>query len=372
MVDDFRCAGFLARYQNKVNVHPTGRLRREDVPAPARVDHVESAQLRLTANLGVFWPTWLYEQEKNKKPDGRKVIRLKFGTNWQYGVVMDEMVHGCPVGAIRLENVHLNSVSLARNLLDEGDDEDRSFRKGQSPSLFHEAEQRVLGQVQLQRKAKEDVTDEYTLKPPAKGTKRERNDDDTNSSSDLDFFGHMMEPCLKIPPAKKQRQKEEEEPDDEAAREEAKSASGKKAEGKPRYAASASDGATPESKKTKSCELRGDSRQGRCGHQVRGARRSKNLSRQIREVNNASVILKDAEKLMAEAKTCKTFKALQVTTVDQCLRKIQGKLADGVVEVLCADSGSPLPEENEEDDDGKRKAPPVNWSEEGMTVVVKL
>ena len=105
-----------------VNESTCGRVKRQDVPQPTAVSTSQVSQMRMTENLGVLWPIWLYEQKKGKKPEPKTIVRASRGNEKILGVILDESVHGFPVGAIRLEHVHIDEAAIKKTLYDDDDE----------------------------------------------------------------------------------------------------------------------------------------------------------------------------------------------------------------------------------------------------------
>ena len=108
------CLHDYLRYQDMVNESTCGRVKRQYVPQPTAVSTSQVSQMRMTENLGVLWPIWLYEQKKGKKPEPKTIVRASRGNEKILGVNLDESVHGFPVEAIRLEHVHIDEDAIKK------------------------------------------------------------------------------------------------------------------------------------------------------------------------------------------------------------------------------------------------------------------
>jgi hypothetical protein len=95
----------LASYEAAFNESASGRVKSADIDRyEVKVKAKTKVQLKLTQNLGIFWPRDLYKKLKHAEPEKGKLVKARIGETTYLGVVLDEAVHGYPMGAYRMEN----------------------------------------------------------------------------------------------------------------------------------------------------------------------------------------------------------------------------------------------------------------------------
>ena len=335
-----------------VNESTCGRVKRQDVPQPTAVSTSQVSQMRMTENLGVLWPIWLYEQKKGKKPEPKTIVRASRGNEKILGVILDESVHGFPVGAIRLEHVHIDEI---KKTLYDDDDESEAYRQGCSEHLYNKAKEAMVG-PSLVRKKDTDQTEEYIVKAMRPVRKRP-----SDESSEVDLLGGLLPSGVQLQMAKKCRSGDKEKEDNGGGGEED------------------DDGAQPNKhRRTPGATGRGSSSKGQLGDPKKNdpqehatpprPKVSKQENRQIREIGTANLCLTEANQLLAMATSSRELKAIGAAHIESCVKKCRRMVKDEMVEILCAESVT------EQDDlsEPTKSAAEHSLSDKGIVVIAKL
>ncbi|MCP4240930.1 MAG: hypothetical protein GY772_10260 [bacterium] len=329
----------------------SGRVKRQTIGAPATVSSRSSAQFKMTENMGVFWPQSLYEKVKERKAHPDKLCKARRGKEVLVGVILDEAEHGFPLGAIRLEQVHVEAAEKSVNLLDEAIEE--PYRVGHSQDIFDSASQKVCA-MQVARKKDDAGGPEQTMTLKAAAKQKWK---DESSSSDCDFLGQMAGPSIGVSMWKRAKKGGagagfgHGDGGDE----------GSKARPAKRKATTASSRAPlPEGTAASAAAHTKKS--------TKKQKQSKELTRQIKEINAADLVVKEVRQGLDMATTSRTMKMISTAALEACLRKVKAKITDAAVEVMCSKDTSLS--SGSDNDDGKAAAD--SWSDKGMAVVQTL
>ena len=165
--------GRIDKYQHDINTsengYVTGAAREPD--SNPRTEAIDEALIEGNQNLGVFWPTAIYERRKKKKvPDGKQ-------TTWEgkKGIILSD--DECPVGCTRLSKVRRTGARMATEVAG-GDD----YGMGIAAKQFKTMNDRLTPTITDQ--AADDETDGIVMKL-AKAKLQRRGSD---SSSEVDWL----------------------------------------------------------------------------------------------------------------------------------------------------------------------------------------
>jgi hypothetical protein len=183
--------GYITAYNTNAN----GRVYKKDVDKyNTQIFSASINQMKMTKNLGIFWPTEIYKSKKNTDPPKAKLIKAKVEGKLMTGIVLDENEHGYPINTYRMENVCIDEVSRQTKIGDTADE----WEENQMDRRYMAAQGKVLG-VSVCKRRPNDKEDGETLKIEAPEVKRPKN---TDSDSDVDFMalvpGPSIQPLKKI------------------------------------------------------------------------------------------------------------------------------------------------------------------------------
>lgn len=195
----------LNTYEAKAAESLSGRVRREDVRAPVSVSVEDYTAVKATENMGVFWPDFLFQQRFKRKPgtDNKDVLYWLDGDNGQkrFGALVDEAVHGFPVGAVRLEKVRGTKASKSTDLANSSED----LRDGQTEDVWKKVRGRVGSALSVVPQKRKNDEEEVSVvlkvaQPPAKKQKtKAKEDGDDSSSESFDMLSHLPKPIVAVP-----------------------------------------------------------------------------------------------------------------------------------------------------------------------------
>ena len=77
-------------------------------------------QKKQETNHGIFWPVQVYINIQKKRPDpaDHPTVKRWINEKWEFGVILDESVHGFPAGATRLTTEYTTGAEKRAQLAD--------------------------------------------------------------------------------------------------------------------------------------------------------------------------------------------------------------------------------------------------------------
>jgi hypothetical protein len=122
-------------------------------------------------------------------PDPDDYVWGRKGKDRCQGMILDEVIFGCPIGASRLENVFIESAVLTKQLGDEKDD----YTKGQTESIFDSVHKKLCGTTFTHKEGHDGVVSAKACPPVKKPFLKKNN---SASSDDVDLLGGVSGPDL--------------------------------------------------------------------------------------------------------------------------------------------------------------------------------